>query len=138
VKSILYFINRNKIIQPPFKANKRKYFFAIVSSKLLSLFIFSHISFGFLQDYKMIFIKIITFSILKLACANLEKVQHYFKVSKNQSIDLAASEMCFLSSFNTMGDLLGLASCNFNQECLTVVFIQSKGLITNCFMYNRY
>jgi hypothetical protein len=40
--SILIFNNRNKIIHPSFNNENRKYSFSIVSSKLLSLFIYSH------------------------------------------------------------------------------------------------
>jgi hypothetical protein len=42
--SILIFNNRNKIIHPSYNNEKRKYSFSKVSSKLLSLFIYSHIN----------------------------------------------------------------------------------------------
>jgi hypothetical protein len=62
----------------------------------------------------MVFIKIIIFSILKLACANLENVQHDFKVSKNQSIDLAASETCLILSVYKSSEMVCIGSCNAN------------------------
>jgi hypothetical protein len=86
----------------------------------------------------MVLIKILIFSILKLACANLEKVQHDFKVSKNQSIDNTASETCLTSSAYESSIITCVGSCNLNPDCVTVVFDQSKGKTINCFFYNRY
>jgi hypothetical protein len=82
--------------------------------------------------------RILISSILQLACVRTEKVQHAFKVSKNQCVDLAVSKTCLISSVYKMVDLFCLASCNSNPECLTVVFDQSQEMIRNCFMYNRY
>ena len=44
VGSIFIFNNRNNIIQQSFKTFKKKYSFSIVSSKLLSIFIYSRLS----------------------------------------------------------------------------------------------
>jgi hypothetical protein len=86
----------------------------------------------------MVLIKISIFSILNLACVNLEKVQHDFKVSKKQGIDLAASEICLISSLNKASRMTCMGSCNSNQECRTVVYNRNKGINRNCFMYKRY
>jgi hypothetical protein len=86
----------------------------------------------------MVLIKILIFSILKLACANLGKGQHDFKVSKNRSIDLAASEACLISSICKSSRMTCMGSCSSNPDCVTVVFDQSKGINGYCFMYNRY
>ncbi len=59
--SILIFNNRNKIIHPSFNNKKRKYSFSIVSSKLLSLFIYSHIN-----STKLSFKKHINSNLIKL------------------------------------------------------------------------
>ena len=82
----------------------------------------------------MVLIKILIFSILKLACTNLEKLQHDFKVSKNRSIDLA----CLISSICKSSRMTCMGSCNSNPDCVKVVFDQSKGINGYCFMYNRY
>ncbi len=59
--SILIFNYRNKIIHPSFNNKKRKYSFSIVSSKLLSLFIYSHIN-----SAKLSFKKHINSNLIKL------------------------------------------------------------------------
>jgi putative IMPACT (imprinted ancient) family translation regulator len=65
-------------------------------------------------------------------------VLHDFKVSKNQIVDMAASETCLISSLNKSSKMTCIGSCYSNVECLTVVYDQSKGMTKNCFIYNRY
>ena len=86
----------------------------------------------------MVLMRISILAILQFTFVYLETVIHDFKVSQNHGIDLAVNKICLISSFNKMAELLCLASCNFNQECLAVVFDKSKEVNTNCFLYNRY
>ena len=67
-----------------------------------------------------------------------ETVQHEFKVSKNQYINMMMGESSLISSVNKMGDLFCVASCNSNPNCLTAVYDNSQGGITKCFSYSRY
>jgi hypothetical protein len=86
----------------------------------------------------MVSIRISILTFLQISFVYLETIKHDFQVSQNHGIDLEVNKICLISSFNKMVDLLCLASCNFNQACLTVVFDQSKGINENCFLYNRY
>jgi hypothetical protein len=86
----------------------------------------------------MVSIRISILTFLQLSFVYLETIKHDFQVSQKHGIDLTVNKMCLISSFNKMADLLCLASCNVNQECLTVVFDQSKEINANCFLYNRY
>ncbi len=77
-------------------------------------------------------------TILQYVCVNPETVQHDFKVSKDQVVDLTASETCLISSVYKSSEMTCIGSCNSNLECLTVVYDQNKGITKNCFIYNRY
>ena len=61
VTSILIFNNRNKIIQPYLNSFKKKYSFSLVSSKILSLFIYSRLNLS-----KISFKKYINSNLIKL------------------------------------------------------------------------
>jgi hypothetical protein len=86
----------------------------------------------------MFLISILILTILQFELVIPETVQHNFKVSKNQIVDMAASETCLISSLNKTFEITCLGSCNSNVECLTVVYDQSKGITKNCIIYNRY
>ncbi len=77
-------------------------------------------------------------TILQYVCGIPETVQHDFKVSKDQVIDLALSETCLISILYKSSEIACIGSCNSNLECVTVVNDQTKGEIRNCFMYKRY
>jgi len=86
----------------------------------------------------MVLISILILTILQFELVIPETVQHDFKVSKNQIVDMAASETCLISSLNKSFKMTCIGSCNSNVECLTVVYDQYKGITKNCFIYNRY
>ena len=86
----------------------------------------------------MISIKKFLVIILLFICIRTETVEHDYKVSKNHGLDMATSEKFLISSFYKPADLICLASCNSNPECLTIVYDQNQGMIRNCFMFNRY
>jgi hypothetical protein len=86
----------------------------------------------------MVLISILIITILQFAYVNPETVQHDFKVSKDQVVDFTASETCLISSVYKSSQIVCIGSCNSNLECRTVVYDQTKGIIRNCFMYNRY
>jgi hypothetical protein len=86
----------------------------------------------------MVLTRILIVTILQFTCVYLEKVQNDFKVSKNQSIDLTASEKCLISSVYKSSRMTCMGSCNSNPECRTVVYNRNKGINSNCFFYNRY
>ncbi len=77
-------------------------------------------------------------TILQYVCVNPETVQHDFKISKDQVVDFTANETCLISSLYKSSEIACIGSCNSNLECRTVVYDQTKGIIRNCFMYNRY
>ena len=87
----------------------------------------------------MVLIRMLLLSILRLLrCVRTDKIEHDFKVSQNQGLDLAGSEPCLISSVYKPSRMICMGSCNSDSECLTAVYDQSKGMIRNCFMYNRY
>jgi hypothetical protein len=88
--------------------------------------------------FKMVSARILILTILQFICVNPETVQHDFKVSKNQSVDLTESETCLISSLYKSSEIVCIGSCNSNPECRTVVYDQREGMIRNCFMFNRY
>jgi hypothetical protein len=86
----------------------------------------------------MVLVRILILTILQFTCVNLETVQHDFKVSKDHGVDILGSETCLISNVYKSSRMTCMGSCNSNPECLTVVFDRNKGLIRNCFFYNRY
>ena len=86
----------------------------------------------------MVSARILILTILQFICVNPETVQHDFKVSKNQSVDLTESETCLISSLYKSSEIVCIGSCNSNPECRTIVYDQREGMIRNCFMFNRY
>ena len=67
-----------------------------------------------------------------------ETVQHEFKVSKNQDINMTIGESSLISSANKPSRITCMATCKSNPNCLTAVYDISQGRITNCFIYSRY
>jgi hypothetical protein len=86
----------------------------------------------------MVLISILILTILQFELVIPETIQHDFKVSKDQSVDLEASVTSLISSFNKSSEMACIGSCNSNVECLTVVYDQNKGIPKNCFIYNRF
>ena len=75
--------------------------------------------------------------ILKMALINGEAVQHDFKVLKDQGVDLVVGESSLISSIFKPSRMQCMAACSSNSNCVTAVYDNSKGMITNCFLYNR-
>ena len=74
--------------------------------------------------------------ILRLTSIQADTIQHEFNVSKNQDVNMNLVESNLkISSLNKMVDLLCVASCNSNSECMTVVYDYRRGLTNNCFLY---
>ena len=73
-----------------------------------------------------------------LSVVKTETVQHEFKVSKNQDINLTIGESSLISSVNKPSRMTYMATCNSNPNCLTAVYGNSQARITNCFIYSRY
>jgi hypothetical protein len=86
----------------------------------------------------MILKKMFFINILILASIRTETVQNYFKVSKNNDINLTVGESSIISSGNKKFAFLCWAVCSSDPYCLTATYDKSQGRITNCFTYNRY
>ena len=67
-----------------------------------------------------------------------EIVQREFKVSQNQDINMTIGDSSLISSVNKLSRMTCIATCNSNPNCMTAVYDNSQGRITNCFIYNRY
>jgi len=116
--SILIFNNRNKILHPSFNNKKRKYSFSIVSSKLLSLFIYSHIN-----STKLSFKKHINSNLIKLF--NLCNHKCFFSVSQSYT-------SWFLSPLNSLYLIFILFYLNFTFFFLLVYLTYVSGDRTLC------
>ena len=75
--------------------------------------------------------------ILKMALINGEAVQHDFRVLKDQGVDLVVSESSLISSIFKPSRMKCMAACSSNSNCVTAVYDNSKGMVRNCFLYNR-
>ena len=83
----------------------------------------------------MIMILILAF--LKLASMNGESVQNDFKVLKDQGVSTLVGESSLISSIFKPSRMTCMTSCSSNPNCITVVYDNSKGMVRNCFLYNR-
>jgi hypothetical protein len=86
----------------------------------------------------MVLISILIMTILQYDCVNPETVQHDFKVSNDQVVDLAASETCLISSLYNTSKIVCIGSCNSNLECRTVVYDQTKGIVSGIIYFLSY
>ena len=62
----------------------------------------------------MVLVRILILTIVQFTCVNLETVQHDFKVSKDQVVDLAESETCLILSVYKSSEMVCIGSCNSN------------------------
>ena len=74
---------------------------------------------------------------LKMALINGEAVQHDFRVLKDQGVDLLVGESSLISSIFKPSRMQCMAACSSNSDCVTAVYDNSKGMVRNCFHYNR-
>jgi hypothetical protein len=65
----------------------------------------------------MVLNTILILIVLQFANIIPEKVQQDFKVSKDQVLDLAASETCLISIVNKSSKMTCMGTCNSNIEC---------------------
>ena len=67
-------------------------------------------------------------------------IDNEFRISKNQDVNPTVAETCnnLTLKSNKPVEMLCIASCSSNQECVSVVYDRRSGLIQNCFLYNRY
>ena len=80
---------------------------------------------------------ILILAFLKLASMNGESVQNDFKVLKDQGVSTLVGESSLISSIFKPSIMTCMASCSSNPNCITVVYDNSKGMVRNCFLYNR-
>ena len=80
---------------------------------------------------------IIILVFLKLALINGESIQNYFKVLKDQGVNSTLGEPSLISSVFKPSRLTCPTSCSSNSNCTTAVYDNTKGIIRNCFLYNR-
>ena len=94
----------------------------------------------FIKQIIMILVEIILINVLYQLVSGVktETVQHAFKVLKNQDINMTIGESSLISSVNKPSRTTCMAACNSNPNCLTTIYDNSKGRITNFFIYSRY
>ena len=75
---------------------------------------------------------------LKWASINGETVQNDFKVFKDLGVNSSLGESSLISSVFKPSRMTCMRSCSSNHNCLTAVYDNSNGRVTNCFLYNRF
>jgi hypothetical protein len=75
-----------------------------------------------------------------IACISGSTVPNEFKLLKNQDLNSTVAGVFdnLISKLNKPGEILCIALCNSNQECVSVVYDKRSELIENCFLYNRF
>jgi hypothetical protein len=88
----------------------------------------------------MILTNLFSINILILALGYSPGVvnSNYFKILKNQYINIPVSESSLISSVHLPSSVQCLALCNTNTNCLTAIYDKSHGKLNNCFTYSEY
>ena len=76
--------------------------------------------------------------ILALGYSQGEVYPNNFKILKNLYINMTVNESSLISSVHKPSRMQCLALCNTNTNCLTAIYDNSIGKLTNCFTYSEY
>ena len=74
---------------------------------------------------------------LQLFEINGDSYKNNFKVLKNQDINSSIVNSLIINAHKP-SKLMCMYHCSLTSKCLTAVFSTKKGLLNNCFIYNRY
>jgi hypothetical protein len=64
--------------------------------------------------------------------------QNYFRVLKNQNINMTVGESSLISSVYKLSRMQCMTVCSVNSNCKTAVYDNRQGNLINCFSYSRY